>query len=113
MYTEEQSKVIEERYTADPCRATVDILAEEFGVSPRSIIGKLVSMKIYQTPQRLTKAGLPIELKRDLVKEISEMFGLEIPSLEKAEREHLRMLRDALRDPLNLRALLTDIENEA
>lgn len=110
-YTEEKTKYLEEEYTADPCRATVDRIAAEFEVSPRSVIGKLVSMGIYQTPQRTNKQGLPVELKRDLAKEIGEMFGLEIPSLEKAEREHLRLLRDAIKDPLNLRALLVDLDN--
>lgn len=111
-YTDEQTEYIRAEYNSDPTRATVDRLAEEHGVTSRSIIGKLVSMGIYKTPQRTNKLGLPVELKRDLTKEIGEFFGLELPSLEKAEREELRQLRDAIRNPLNLRALLIDLEDE-
>ena len=110
MYDEVKTAYLEKEYTADPTRATVDRLAEELEVSSRSVIGKLVSMGIYQAPQRVRKDGKPVELKRDLAKEIGEFFGLELPSLEKAEREELRSLRDAIKDPLNLRAILVDLE---
>ena len=108
-YTEEKTEYLRREYETDPSRATVDRLAEEYGVSFRSIIGKLTSMGIYQKPQRLNKAGMPVELKKDLSKEIGDMFGLELPSLVKAEREDLRMLRDALLVPENLEALLVDL----
>ena len=108
-YTDEKTAYLKKEYEADPSRATVDRLAEEYGVSFRSIIGKLTSMGIYQKPQRLNKAGMPVELKKDLSKEIGDMFGLELPSLVKAEREDLRMLRDALLVPENLEALLVDL----
>ena len=111
-YTDEKTAYLKKEYEADPSRATVDRLAEEYGVSFRSIIGKLTSMGIYQKPQRLNKAGMPVELKKDLSKEIGDMFGLELPSLVKAEREDLRQLRDALLVPENLRALLIDLEEE-
>ena len=108
-YDEKTEAYLRKEYESDPQRATVDRLAEELEVSPRSIIGKLSSMKIYQAPKRIRKDGKPIELKRDLANEIGEMFGLELPSLEKAEREQLRSLRDAIKNPLNLRALLVDL----
>ena len=108
-YTDEKTAYLKKEYEADPSRATVDRLAEEYGVSFRSIIGKLTSMGIYQKPQRLNKAGMPVELKKDLSKEIGDMFGLELPSLVKAEREDLQMLRDALLVPENLEALLVDL----
>lgn len=110
MYSKEQEAYLEKEYGAEPTRETVDRLAEELEVSPRSIIGKLVSMRIYQAPRRVRKDGKPVELKRDLASEIGEMFGLELPSLVKAEREDLRLLRDAMVDPLNLKALLVDLD---
>lgn len=110
MYSPEQEAYLKVEYETNPCRETVDRLAEELSVSPRSVIGKLVSLKIYKAPRRVRKDGLPVELKRDLGKEIGDFFGLELPSLQKAEREDLRMLRDAIRDPLNLRALLVDLD---
>lgn len=111
-YTEEQIIHISNEYKELPTRETVDRLAQELEVSPRSIIGKLVALKIYKTPPKLNKRGQPVELKRDLVKEIGDFFGLEIPSLEKAEREELRTLRDAIKNPDNLRAILVDLEDE-
>lgn len=110
MYDKKKEEYLETEYLAAPNRETVDRLAEELEVSPRSVIGKLVSMKIYQAPKRARKDGKPVELKRDLAKEIGDMFGLAVPSLEKSEREELRALRDALCDPLNLKALLVDME---
>lgn len=109
-YDEKTAEYIKQEYEQDPSRTTVDRLAEELEVSSRSIIGKLVSMKVYQAPKRVRKDGKPVELKKDLVKEIGECFGLEIESLAKAEREDLRLLRDAIKNPLNLRALLVDLE---
>ena len=109
MYNSKQIEHMTAEYEASPNRATVDRLAEELQVSPRSIIGKLVSLGVYKKPPKLNKQGRPVELKRDLAAEIGEMFGLELPSLVKAEREDLRMLRDALREPLNLKALLVDL----
>lgn len=112
-YTPEHTKYLEREYSQEPNRATVDRIAEELQVSPRSVIGKLVSIGIYKTPRKLNKQGLPVELKRELTKEICELLGIEAPSLEKAEREQLRNLRDALKNPLNLRAILVDLEFDA
>ena len=112
LYTKETEAYLKTEYEVNPTRETVDRIAEELQVSPRSVIGKLVSLKIYKAPKRVRKDGKPVEIKRDLAKEIGDMFGLEIPSLAKAEREELRALRDALIDPLNLRALLTDLEDD-
>jgi hypothetical protein len=111
MYDEATTKRLQEEYEAEPTRATVDRLAEELEVSPRSIIGKLASMGVYRAQKKTRKDGKPVELKKDLAAEIGDMFGLEIPSLVKAEREDLRSLRDAIKNPLNLRALLVDFDD--
>ena len=50
MYDKKKEEYLETEYLAAPNRETVDRLAEELEVSPRSVIGKLVSMKIYQAP---------------------------------------------------------------
>lgn len=110
MYNEEQTEYLRQEY--DGTRQSVDRLAAEFNVSPRSIIGKLVSMGVYAKAPKVNKQGQPVELKKDLAKEIGELFGLELPSLVKAEREELRILRNAIRDPLNLQALLVDLGSE-
>lgn len=112
VYTPELTRRIISEYEVHPTRETVDRLAEEIGVSPRSVIAKLSNAKVYQTPKRVSKTGDPIIRKEDLAKEIGEWFGIEVPTLAKAGKLDLKKLHAALSDPLNLRALLVDLENE-
>lgn len=109
-YTEELTKLLIEEYTADPIRATVDRLAEEHSKSARSIIAKLSSAGVYKAPARVSKSGEPITRKEDLVKDIGEWFGLDIPSLAKAGKLDLLNLHKALSNPDFIRAHLIDLE---
>lgn len=111
-YTEELTELLIEEYKADPTRATVDRLAEEHGKSPRSIIAKLSSAGVYQAPPRLSKSGEAITRKEDLVSEIGNWFGIEIPSLAKAGKLDLQKLHKALSDPDFIRAHLVDLESD-
>jgi hypothetical protein len=112
-YTEELTQLIVDEYSADPTRETVDRLAEEHGKSTRSIIAKLSSAGVYQAPPRVSKSGEPITRKEDLVKEIGEWFGIEVPSLSKAGKLDLQRLYKALSNPDYIRAHLVDLEDEA
>ncbi len=112
-YTEELTQLIIDEYTADPTRATVDRLAEEHNKSARSIIAKLSSAGVYQAPPRLSKSGDPIVRKEDLVKDIGEWFGIDVPSLAKAGKLDLQKLYKALSDPDYVRAHLVDLEEAA
>lgn len=112
IYTPEITKRIVDEYKADSSRATVDRLAAELDVSPRSIIAKLSNEQVYIPPVRTSKTGEAIVRKEDLAKEIGEMFGIEVPTLVKAGKLELRALYNALKDPLNLRALLVDLEDD-
>jgi hypothetical protein len=112
-YTEEVTQLIITEYSADPTRATVDRLAEEHNKSARSIIAKLSSAGVYQAPPRLSKNGDAIVRKEDLVKDIGEWFGLEIPSLAKAGKLDLQRLYSALSNPDFVRAHLVDLEDQA
>lgn len=110
-YTEALTKRILEEYEADPTRATVDRLAEECGKSPRSIIAKLSSAKVYQAPARLSKNGEPIIRKEDLAADIGSWFGIEVPTLAKAGKLELVALHKALSNPDYIRAHLVDLED--
>lgn len=110
-YTEDLTKLIIDEYVAEPTRATVDRLAEEYTKSARSIIAKLSSAGVYQAPVRTSKSGEPITRKEDLVKEIGDWFGMEVPSLAKAGKLDLQRLHKALSDPLSIRAHLVDLED--
>lgn len=110
-YTEELTALIVAEYSAEPTRATVDRLAEEHSKPARSIIAKLSSAGVYQAPARLSKSGDAIIRKEDLVKEIGEWMGLELPSLSKAGKLDLQRLHKALSDPISIRAHLVDLES--
>ena len=110
-YTEEQTRLIIEEYTADPVRATVDRLAEELGKSTRSIIAKLSSAGVYQAAPKLSKTGEPVVRKEDLAKEIGDWFGIEVPTLAKAGKLELIKLYKALSNPDFVRAHLVDLED--
>lgn len=111
-YSEELTQLIVDEYSSDPTRATVDRLAEEHNKSARSIIAKLSSAGVYQAPPRLSKTGEPITRKEDLVKEIGDWFGIEIPSLAKAGKLDLQRLHASLSNVDYIRAHLIDLESD-
>lgn len=99
-YTEELTKEIVAEYEANPTIETVKAIAERISKSDRSVIAKLSSAGVYQTPRRLTKAGEEIEKKEQLVTEICTWLGIDLPTLAKTGKQDLKLLRNALRDLL-------------
>ncbi len=97
-YTVEQTEEIIAEYEANPCRETVDAIASRLDKSVRSVIAKLSSAGVYQTPQRTTKTGEPIEKKEDMVVQICTWLGIEALTLVKTGKQDLKNIRDALRD---------------
>jgi hypothetical protein len=70
--------------------------AQTLGKSVKSIISKLVSLKVYQTEAKATKTGVPVISKKELVAQIETHFGFEVPSLVKATKVDLQNLVDNL-----------------
>ena len=95
-YTEEMVNDMTTQYTANPTRETVDALAEQFGKTTRSIIAKLSREGVYVAQPRTTKSGEPVISKSELVAQISEHFGIEMPTLVKAGKQDLQRLVDAI-----------------
>ena len=95
-YTDEMVAEMHELYTANPTRETVDNLAEQFGKSVRSIIAKLSREGIYVTQERTTKTGEPVVRKAELVAQIEDNFGIELPTLVKASKSDLQELLNAI-----------------
>ena len=95
-YTDEQVSMMTEAYTENPTRETVDSLAETLGKTTRSIIAKLSREGVYQAQPRTTKSGEPVVAKAELVAQISEHFGIELPTLVKAGKQDLQRLVDAI-----------------
>jgi hypothetical protein len=99
-YTEELTAEIVAEYQAEPTRETIDAIAERISKSARSVIAKLSSAGVYQTPQRTTKTGEAIEKKDEMVTQICTWLGIEVPTLAKTGKEDLKKLRNAIAEVL-------------
>ena len=95
-YTDEMVNAMTEAYTANPTRETVDALAQQFGKTTRSIIAKLSREGVYIAQPRTTKSGEPVVQKSELVAQIQDHFGIELPTLVKAGKQDLQRLVDSL-----------------
>ena len=95
-YSEDMIATMTERYTANPNRATVDALAEEFDKTARSVISKLSTLGIYQKAERVTKRGEPIIKKEVYIAQIQEALGIELASFDKMTKSDLQDLADML-----------------
>jgi len=103
-YTQEQVTHMVEAYTANPERATVDMLAEDLNKSVKSIIGKLSREGVYEKTVYKTKTGEDPVTKKELVVELSNLLGLKYESLaglEKSPKADLKVLVDNLREEYN------------
>ena len=95
-YTDAMVAEMTEVYTANPNRETVDLLANKFGKSVRSIIAKLSREGVYIAQPKVTKSGEPVVRKAELVAQINVHFGIELPTLVKASKADLQKLVDIL-----------------
>ena len=91
-YSDEMVAEMHSLYEANPTRETVEILAETFGKSVRSVIAKLSREGIYVSQPRVTKTGEPVVRKSELVAQIEAYFGIEVPTLVKASKTDLLAL---------------------
>jgi ribosomal protein S24E len=97
-YSKEQEATMIAEYKMNPSRATVDVIAEELGKSVKSVIAKLVTLKVYVKAVKVSKSGKPTVSKKDLVKIINEHYGFEMPSLVKATKMDLDLMVQNLAD---------------
>jgi hypothetical protein len=97
-YTKEQEASMIAEYKMNPTRATVDVIAEDLGKTVKSVIAKLVTLKVYVKAVKVSKSGKPTVSKKDLVKIINEHYGFEMPSLTKATKQDLTLLVENLSD---------------
>ena len=94
-YTEEQTAEIRNIYVSNPCRATVNELAERFGKSPKSIIGKLSKEGVYIREAYKTKMDTDPVTKAELVLDICEALEVDgLLGLEKAPKGTLMKLKE-------------------
>lgn len=95
-YSDEMVAEMVFHYEANPTKDTVDKLAVEFNKSTRSIVAKLVREGVYVAAPRVTKTGAPVVRKADLVIQIQNAVGQELPTLEKASKADLQLLLDSV-----------------
>ena len=95
-YTKEQEASMIAEYKMNPTRATVDVIAEDLGKTVKSVIAKLVTLKVYVKAVKTAKTGKPVTSKKDLVAKINAHFNLEMPSLAKATKIDLQNMVDNL-----------------
>ena len=91
-YTDDMVRYMVAEYTETPHILTVERLEKELGRNKRSIIAKLVREGVYKAQPRVTKRGAPIVRKSELVAQIQENLGVEVPTLEKASKADLERL---------------------
>ena len=95
-YTEAQTEKMVAQYTQSPNRETVEAIAKSLGKNTRSVIAKLSREGVYKAQPRVTKSGEPIVRKAELVAQIQETLGTELPSLVKASKADLQRLIDTI-----------------
>ena len=95
-YTKDQEASMIAEYKMNPTRATVDVIAEDLGKTVKSVIAKLVTLKVYVKAVKTTKTGKPVIRKTALVEKINAHFGFAMPSLVKATKQDLQNMVDNL-----------------
>ena len=93
-YTDAMVEKMTEAYEANPTRETVEVLANEFGKSVRSIIAKLSREGVYVAQPKVTKTGEPVVREAELVALLEARFGTTMPTLVKASKADLQKLID-------------------
>ena len=95
-YSDEMVNAMVADYQDNPTQDTVAKLSAEFGKTTRSIVAKLVREGVYKAAPRVTKTGAPVIRKAELVAQINEALGVELSTLEKASKQDLESLVNAL-----------------
>ena len=94
-YTEEQTIEMVEAYNCNPTRDTVEMLAEKYEKTIKSIIGKLSREGVYQRQSYKTKTGETPVTKEELVAEIAtglQMDADDLLGLEKSPKQVLKTI---------------------
>ena len=97
-YSKEMTLDMLSCYKEAPNRATVAILAERYGKSEKSIIGKLSKEGVYQRQEYKTKAGEKPITKAEIVENLSNELNENLQGLEKAPKEVLKRLLGSLEE---------------
>ena len=95
-YSDADITLITDEYVLEPTRETVNSLAARLNKTERSVIAKLSALGVYQKAERVTKRGEPVVMKAELVAQVQNAIGRELPSLNKMTKVDLQFMIDAL-----------------
>jgi len=97
-YTDEMVATLVSGYATkeDTNKEFVSEMAKELGRTTKSIVAKLVSLNLYETEAKVTNSGTPVISKGELVDQIEQYFGFQVPSFVKATKVDLQNLVDHL-----------------
>ena len=98
-YAPEVTQAIVTAYTNAPDMSTVRALAESYGKTTKSIIGKLSREGVYQKASYTTKTGNKPITKAEIVAQITDQLDLDsqsVAGLEKAPKAAFVAVRDAV-----------------
>jgi hypothetical protein len=94
-FTSEQEARIRESAPLNQSKSRA--LAAEFGKTERSVTAKAVRMGVaYERKQPQTKSGAPVERKEAIVAQIAQLVEGNLDGLEKAPKQALQAVRNAL-----------------
>ena len=98
-YTDKQVLHMVTAYVKNPCRYTVDMLAEDLDKSVKSIIGKLSREGVYKKAIYKTKAGEVPVTKVQLIHDLATLLEIDVNKiigLEKAPKQDIKFLHDLI-----------------
>lgn len=85
-YNKQDEQYLIDKYTANPTKETVEMLAHDFDVSVRSIIGKLAKLRVYQPRSAYKpKYGEAPVSKEQLVETLASLYDLDVEKLRGLE----------------------------
>lgn len=97
-YTQKETEQMVSTYLEDPTWDTVLHIAAKMKRTPRSVVAKLSKEGVYSKEGYTDKLGRRPVTKLALVSDLEQYLDVNLPGLDKAPKETLRLLRDYLYD---------------
>jgi transposase-like protein len=95
VWDEEQEKELLKLYCEE--EQSIEAIADHFQKNNRSIISKLVQLKVYKKPE-ITKSDR--RTVKSMILELEEILGISIDGVNLSKKENLELLVDAIKNKL-------------
>lgn len=100
-YDESTTKWVIEKYLENPCKETVERIANEIGKSTKSVIGKLSRERVYRRESYTTKTGEKPITKLELITLLADLYCIDsnkLTGLEKAPKPVIKILLEIAKE---------------